>query len=335
VPYFTDEEVYELLAQHETETGQLFEKSVKDKIIQITANQPGLVNGFADKLVTDYPDKQVIKYADYLKTEDWYLTEAIDKNFENIRNKAQEVRPFVETLLFTDEKVSFKIDHPATKLLHINGIIRKDPTDGNVIFWVPFYKKRLYNAFFPYTNGEKNRLEQNLYADDYFDAKGILNVDKLLFDYKDFVALRGFAPFREKDEKGNFVSIKEAAMIYSFEIYISAFITQARGKIYREALVGLGKSDMIIYVQNKEYIFETKNYSGFVQFVDGKKQLAYYAKSAGHEKAYYIVFCPNDVRYHERVNEKTDNIEGIEIITYLIHYDTKAVWKHYKADDEE
>jgi hypothetical protein len=92
---------------------------------------------------------------------------------------------------------------------------------------------------------------------------------------------------------------------------------------------------MIIYVQNKEYIFETKNYSGFVQFVDGKKQLAYYAKSAEHEKAYYIVFCPNDVRYHERVNEKTDNIEGIEIITYLIHYDTKAVWKHYKADDEE
>jgi len=38
VPYFTDSEVYELLGQHETETGQLFDKSVKDKIIQITAN---------------------------------------------------------------------------------------------------------------------------------------------------------------------------------------------------------------------------------------------------------------------------------------------------------
>jgi predicted AAA+ superfamily ATPase len=60
VPFFTDEEVYELLGQHEAETGQLFEKSVKDKIIQITANQPGLVNGFADKLVKDYPNKPVI-----------------------------------------------------------------------------------------------------------------------------------------------------------------------------------------------------------------------------------------------------------------------------------
>jgi hypothetical protein len=293
------------------------------------------VNGFADKLVTDYPDKQVIEYADYLKTEDWYLTEAIDKNFENIRNKAQEVRPFVETLLFTDEKVSFKIDHPATKLLHINGIIRKDPTDGNVIFWVPFYKKRLYNAFFPYTNGEKNRLEQQIFAQEYFDRRSNLNVEKLLSDYKNFVALRGFAPFREKDEKGNFVSIKEAAMIYSFEIFITAFISQACGKIYREALVGLGKSDMIIYVKGKEYLFETKNYSGEFQFFDGKKQLAYYAKSAGHKKAYYVIFCPSNARYSDKMKEKTETIEGVKIATYLIHYDTKAVWKHYKADDEE
>jgi hypothetical protein len=36
--------------------------------------------------------------------EDWYLTEAIDKSFENIRNKAQEVRPFVETLRVRKKK---------------------------------------------------------------------------------------------------------------------------------------------------------------------------------------------------------------------------------------
>ena len=39
-----------LLGQHETETGQLFDEKVKQKICQITANQPGLVNGFAQKL---------------------------------------------------------------------------------------------------------------------------------------------------------------------------------------------------------------------------------------------------------------------------------------------
>ena len=51
VPYFTDEEVYDLLGQHETETGQLFDEKVKQQICHITANQPGLVNGFAQKFL--------------------------------------------------------------------------------------------------------------------------------------------------------------------------------------------------------------------------------------------------------------------------------------------
>ncbi len=58
VPYFTNEEVFELLGQHETETGQLFHTKVKQKISNITANQPGLVNGFAKMLVENNPEKQ-------------------------------------------------------------------------------------------------------------------------------------------------------------------------------------------------------------------------------------------------------------------------------------
>ncbi len=123
VPYFTDDEVWELLAQHETETGQFFEESVKQKIAQITANQPGLVNGFAQRLTTEYPDKNPLTYDDYLKVEDWYLTETIDKNFSNILNKAKEERKFVERLLFTEDKIPFKIDRPSIKLLHTNGLI--------------------------------------------------------------------------------------------------------------------------------------------------------------------------------------------------------------------
>ena len=148
VPYFTDDEVFELLGQHEAETGQLFEEKVKQKICQITANQPGLVNGFAKKLVDDYPDVKLLVYADYLKIEHWYLNLAIDKNFANILNKAKEYRSFVERLLFTEEKIPFEIDRENIKSLHINGLIKEDE-NGYVTFWVPFYKKRLYNAFYP------------------------------------------------------------------------------------------------------------------------------------------------------------------------------------------
>lgn len=45
VPYFTHDEVRELLAQHTTATGQRFEARVVDKIYEVTAGQPGLVKG--------------------------------------------------------------------------------------------------------------------------------------------------------------------------------------------------------------------------------------------------------------------------------------------------
>lgn len=38
IPFFTTEETFELLGQHETETGQLFDPKVKEKISEITAN---------------------------------------------------------------------------------------------------------------------------------------------------------------------------------------------------------------------------------------------------------------------------------------------------------
>ncbi len=324
VPYFTDKEVFELLEQHENETGQLFEDKVKQKISQITANQPGLVNGFANKLVEDNLGNQNITYNDYLKIEDWYLTEAIDKNFSNILNKAKEQRNFVERLLFTEEKIPFEIDRDSIKLLHTNGLIKKDE-NGYVTFWVPFYKKRLYKAFYPYTNGEKANILRSIAVSELFDTNDKLILDKLIIGYKEYVKRRGFNVFREKDEKGNYQSIKESALIYSFETYIQAFLQVIDGKSYREADTGLGKSDLIINVKSIEYLIESKIYYYENQFLKGKKQLAYYCKSLGLKNGVYLVFYPNNVNYSKLVIEQTEIIENVSISTYLIEFDD-AKW---------
>ncbi|MCB0854425.1 MAG: ATP-binding protein, partial [Bacteroidetes bacterium] len=131
IPYFTEEETFDLLHQHEEETGQLFEEKVKAKISEITANQPGLVNGFAYQLVERNKGKQVIHYEDYLEVEDWYLHKVIDKNVANILKYARKFRPFVERLLFTEEDIHFDIDREEIKILHTNGLIKDDP-NGNV-----------------------------------------------------------------------------------------------------------------------------------------------------------------------------------------------------------
>ena len=323
IPYFTNKEVLELLGQHEQETNQQFKEKVKQKISEITANQPGLVNGFAKKLVDNNPNKKEITYDDYLKVEDWYLTEAIDKNFSNILNKAKEQRNFVERLLFTEDEIPFEIDRESIKLLHTNGLIKKNK-NGFVTFWVPFYKKRLYKAFYPYTNGEKADILRSFVVKEHFDENANLKLNKLISGYKEYVKRRGFNVFR-----GKYNSIKESALIYSFETYIQAFLQVVGGKSYREADTGLGKSDLIINIKSEEYLIETKIYYYETQFLTGKKQLAYYCDSLGLRHGIYLVFCPKEAHYPETVKEEKETIQiknkHIKISTYMIEYD-KTKW---------
>ena len=324
VPYFTDEEVLELLGQHESETGQLFAPSVKTKISEITANQPGLVNGFAGKLVEDHPKKAVIEYADYLIVEDWYLTEAIDKNVTNIVNKASQYRPFIERLLFTEAKVPFQINREPIKFLFVNGIIKKDK-EGFVTFWVPLYQKCLHSTFYPYLNGEQNRIQENIDISDYFTPEGLLFMPKVIEKYREYAVKRGFRYFLEHDKDGKVVSIKEAALMYSFETYINAFLGVVGGTSYIEAHTNLGRTDMIINIRGEESVVESKVYQNITQFEKGKTQVAYYAHRMGLTTATYLVFVSSTVT-HKDVIEKPIFIKekNVLVTTYLIPYDLET-----------
>jgi len=327
VPYFTDEETFELLHMHEVDTGQLFHPEVKEKICAITANQPGLVNGFAYKLVESNPNKELIDYNDYLAVEDWYLTEAIDKNIANIINKAKQHRAFVEKLLFTGEKEKYQVNDDKIKFLHAHGLIKKDK-EGYVEFWVPMYRKAVYTAFYPYTNGESGRFLKNIDLRTLFckgedDKNRRLNFELIIGHYKEYVKRRSFKYFREKDpETGKYKSIKEAALAYSFETYIQALVQVFEGKSYLEPHSGLGRCDLIINIENNEYVIEFKIYRDIFQFEKGKEQLAYYAKTLGLSEAIYLVFVPNTVKLTD-VREQKETIEGIMIDTFIVLYDEK------------
>ena len=333
IPYFSNQETNELLTQHETETGQLFSSEVKQKISEITANQPGLVNGFAKRLVDTNPTKKQITYSDYLDCEQWYLDEAVDKNISNILNKADDHRKFVERLLFLSAKVRFRINDTAIKELHANGLIKayKDPDDKKlyVRFWVPLYQKALFDYYYPYTNGEGEYIAENMFVEEYINKSNEINFDKLIDSYKQHINLRSFRAYREKDETGNFKSIPEAAMIYSFETFISIFLQIIKARSYREAQISLGNTDLIINVKGVEYFIETKKYYSPSDFISGKNQIAYYCRRAGIKKGIYIVFIKNTIQ-SDKIKEDTEIIsnqdapeQDVEIKTYLIRYDEK------------
>jgi AAA-like domain len=325
VPYFTNEETLELFAQHEIETGQLFDPSVKKKISEITANQPGLVNGFGQLLVEKHPDKQLLTYDDYLEIEDWYLKKGMDKNVANIVNKAKKYRPLVERLLFTEAKMDFQIYREDIRELYVNGIITYDAA-GFVAFRVPLYQKCLYAAFYPYMNGEGDRIRGYVDMDTFMLPHGRLDIEKIVRNYKEYANRKGFRFFREKNPDGTYVSLKEAALMYSFDTYINALMILIGGKTYLEPSVALGRSDMIINALGYEYVVETKVYSDTVQFAEGKTQLAYYIKKLGLTTGIYLVFVRSTIT-NEKVKEGVNIIDGVEIKTHIVRYDLKTDFK--------
>jgi hypothetical protein len=140
---------------------------------------------------------------------------------------------------------------------------------------------------------------------------------------------RGFRYFREKDEEGNYTSLKEAALMYSFDTYINALIALVGGKTYIEPTVALGRSDMIINHKKQEYVVETKVYSDTVQFAEGKVQLAYYINSLNLKTGIYLVFVRSSIT-NPKIVESVEMIEGIEIKTHIVRYDLKTDFKDKK-----
>jgi hypothetical protein len=278
------------------------------------------VNAFAYQMAARNRGKEVIDYDDYLKVEDWFLTEAIDKNISNVINKAKEYRAFVEALLFTEEKQPYKINDEKIKFLYSHGLIKKDK-DGYVEFWVPIYKKAVFDAFYPYTNGERGRFFRHMDSHSLLEEGERLNFDKLIDNYKDYVKRRSFKYFREKDEKtGEYKSLKEAALAYSFETYIQALVQMFDGKSYLEPHSGLGRCDLIINIKDREYVIEFKIYRDIFKFEKGKEQLAYYANTLGLKESIYLVFVPNTVDL-PAIREGRETRAGVLIRTYIVQYD--------------
>ncbi len=318
--FFTDCEARTLLEMHEKATGQLFAEDVKLKIMDITANQPGLVNAFAQRLITQYPNKNLIDYCDYLEVERWFLNETIDKNIQNIKNKASEYRSFVEKLLFSEKKIPYQIDTEAIEFLHSQGLVEQDE-DYNTKIWVPLYKKKLFTAFYPYSNGESNLFFREVDPETLVE-NNILDYDRIIDNYKKYVLKRGFRYFREKDkDTGEYLTLKESALVYSFETYIQYFLEDIEGKSYLEPHTGLGRTDLLINIGGKESVIEFKVYKSPSQFRKGKAQVAYYAKSQSLNEAIYLVFVPNDIKFESVKEAKNEKVKDVSVTTYIVRYD--------------
>ncbi|CAN2039537.1 AAA family ATPase [Candidatus Magnetomoraceae bacterium gMMP-15] len=300
IPYFTFDEVNNLIYQHINETGHIFEENVIRAIYENTKGQPGLVCGLCLHLVDDSDFSTPVRMKDFYKTLKYFLIEKIDKNISNIIQKAREKKPFMIRLLFTERPIPYTIDDPDISWLYANGVI--DNANGYVDIPVPLYSKRLINAFRPLINGEIDHyFSVHEKLTDYATADG-LNIRAILQKYQRYVRRRGFKTFDTEH-------LKEAAWHYSLDGFVNFIIECLGGQTFIEVPSGRGRTDILILYKDQKYIIETKIFINNIYFENGKLQLAEYLESEGLKDGYYIVFSnkhteKDKLEFDETVNEK-------------------------------
>ncbi len=311
IPYFTFEEVCDLIQQYVMESGQPFKPAVVKAIYDNTRGQPGLTCALCQHLVTQVATDrgQPVAMAHFYVTLRAFLTQRLHKNILNIVQKAREKRALVLSVLFRPEPVPFSLYHPDIAWLHAHGVV--DEVDGYVDVTVPLYKKALITAFRPLINGETHYYLTSPHDTfgQYLHADGSLKINALLTTYRAYVQRRGFRAFDTQQ-------LKEAAWHYSLDGFINFFIERLGGQTYVEVPSGRGRTDILIRHQRRSYIIETKIFSDITYFKRGKGQLAAYLTSEGLDEGYYVVFSRVHTDKDELYTEET--LEGKCIYTHII-----------------
>jgi hypothetical protein len=311
IPYFTFEEVRDLIQQYVDESGQPFKPAVVKAIYDNTQGQPGLTCALCQHLVTQVATDrdQPVTMAHFYITLRAFLTQRLHKNILNIVQKAREKRALILTVLFRPEPVPFSLYHPDIAWLHAHGVV--DEVEGYVDVSVPLYKKALITAFRPLINGETYYYLTSPHDtfSQYLCADGSLKINALLTTYRAYVRRRGFRAFDTQQ-------LKEAAWHYSLDGFINFFIERLGGQTYVEVPSGRGRTDILIRHQHRSYIIETKIFSDITYFQRGKGQLAAYLTSEGLNEGYYVVFSRVHTDKDELYTEET--INGKRIYTHII-----------------
>jgi hypothetical protein len=302
VPYFTQEEVFDLITQHEVETGQHFEGVVKTGIYEQTLGQPGLVNALARDLVEKKcPNGELIDLSSMYRTLDDFTEYYIDKNISNIISKAKLYPKTMEEILF-GEAVPFKVTQKDIGILYANGVIDRNP-EGDCYIPVPLYKKALYHHFKPKTNGEKEYFKSPIETyKKYIDEKGLLDVTKLMRRYLDYVKNRGNIVFSQG-------KASEGVYHYNIDAFFSTYAEYAGAKYFVETPVGGGRVDLLLLQNEKTDIIEIKRYDADL-YEKSQGQLHTYLDRSGLSEGHLVMFS----EYHEQ-----ESYEKVEIEDKTLH----------------
>jgi hypothetical protein len=285
VPYFTPQEIADLLGQHTAETGQSFQPPVVVAITRETEGQPYLVNRLgqllSETIVSDRSQPITAAHLDYALA---LLTTENNTHFASILSKSVPHRADLLPLLLYDEQRTDFLD-PVTQELIMYGVLRVVEDEYQMRYarlGNPIYRKMLLMRFatprsaLPINGATLNRHVIN----------GNLDFDGVLDSFKTFMEEHGVRLLRS-EATGRPLEISGQYLLLS---YLSAVLNSIGGQVTIESLSSAGEMDVLAFYRGQRFIVETKIWYGKAAFKAAQGQLAQYLKAAGLPKGYLVVF---------------------------------------------
>ncbi len=314
LPNFTLAQVQELFGQYTAEVGQPFEPAVVETLHRQTAGQPFLVNRLAQLLTQEpeIPRTETISLTHFAAA---HATVLVEDNV-NIQHLRANVRrnPRFENLLMnialSEDGVLFTFDNEVMSELATYGVIARG-TDGMCEIVNPIYLYRILRTFAPLVNG----LEADYYPEDtrggshYLTSDGQLQMDRLMENFRDFIARVGFRILEVPQTPREYVGQR---LLFA---YLEQVVKQQGGGMFLEVPTGRGRMDLLVVHRGRKYIVETKIWHGTASYADGKRQLAKYLTLEDAAEGYYLVF---DHRQQPQPRTETEQIEGKTLRSYVI-----------------
>ena len=313
LPNFTREQVQEMFSQYTEETGQPFAPEVIKMLHKQTAGQPFLVNRFAQIITEglDIPKTEPIRMVHFLTAHSQMLEEGninITHLITNIHRNPR-FKSILMQITSYDSGVRFNLDNNIINELATYGVIARG-NDGMCEIINPIYQHRIMQAFKPLINGlEHEYFPEDTDSGDYLTPAGHIDMERLLDNFRDFIARAGFRILQVPDTPQEFVG---QDLLYA---YLDQFVSIVHGAMYLEVQTGRGRIDLLIIHNARKYIVETKIWEGIRRYEAGKEQLSAYLKLEGAVAGYYIVF---DHRQKPEPRVETETVDGLTIRSYVI-----------------
>ncbi len=300
---FTQEEVNQLLDQHQQATGQCFPPEVKEEMFRLAQGQPWLINALANHIVSRLLDNdntqpitlELLNQAreDIIQRRETHLDSLLDK----LREPA--VKKIVMAII-NGEAPDFDEYNDAVLYTRNLGLIAVNPP---VRLANPIYQEIIPRSLsFPF----QESIPQDYVDPAWYIREGRLDMEALLKSFQKFYRRHSEAWL----ERYDFREVGRQLLLMAF----LQRVINGGGRVEREMAVGNGRADMTVEYGSDLFVLELKLHRDQYSEEDGKEQLARYLTRLDQPQGYLLFFeLDTTISWEQRIRWEQYKEDGKQI----------------------